>query len=118
MFRRIELINHNKHDIYDSVWGYQSRDYKSGIMGLQTDAIADEWVYKLRGPQRRTLPANCRFYFTELGWKEVGRNVIRQCIKDQQEYRILIIKETDAQVVWRDKHTKYEVAVQPKKKKE
>jgi hypothetical protein len=60
---------------------------------------------------------NCRFYFTEKGWKEVGRNVVAAAQHSGQEYRIVAIKETDAEVVWRDKLMGYEVAVQPRAKR-
>jgi hypothetical protein len=126
MYRRIELINHNKKhpggwwDEYE--WEgkqykeYDSGHYKSGIMGMQAEEVLDTWTDALRGATRG-LPRNCRFYFTELGWDKVGRNVIKACIKNNQEYRVIAIKETDAQVVWRDKYTQYEVAIQPKRKK-
>jgi hypothetical protein len=34
-----------------------------------------------------------------------------------QDYRIVAIKETDAQVVWRDTTRGYEVAVQPARRR-
>lgn len=98
MFRRIELI----HD-----------SYKSGLCGcLCSDSIIDSWIYKLRGPKRRSLPQNCKFYFTEKGWKEVGRNVITVCQKEKQKYKIICVKEKSVNIVWKDT---FEVAAQPKK---
>lgn len=125
MYRRIELIRHSdKGSQWDEfTWEgkeykeYDSGHYKSGIMGIIQDIeIADAWIYDLRGP-KRNIPSNTRFYFTELGWKKIGRNIVKACIKHKQEYRVIAIKETDAQIVWRDKYTDYEVAVQPKRKR-
>ena len=122
MFRRIELINHypnwkpRESDAeFDPKW--QQRDFIQGIMGASPEAVVDAWIDKLRGAQK-SIPSNCRFYFTEKGWKEVGKFVVAACIKSKQEYRVLKIKETDAQIVWRDKHTGYEVAIQPKRKQQ
>lgn len=127
MYRRIELISHdpkNPGGKWDTwTWKgkeykeYNSGHYKSGIMGLSHMDVADAWIYDLRGP-KRTIPSNCKFYFTELGWDKIGRNVVKACMKNNQEYRVIAIKETDAQVVWRDKYTQYEVAIQPKKRKQ
>ena len=90
---------------------------KVGLMNAGPQEVAEAWIYDLRGPSRDSLPSNCRFFFTEKGWREVGRNVIRAAQRTGQDYRIIAIKETDAQVVWRDKLRGYEVAVQPKRKR-
>ena len=73
----------------------------------------DAWADDLLGPSRSSIPPNCRFYFTEKGWREVGRNVVAAARQTSQEFRVVTIKETDPQVVWRDKVRGYEVAVQP-----
>ena len=112
MYRRIELIK-----TYKDLDTGEIEHYKSGLMGLSPKDVIDAWVYKLRGCEH-SLPKNSRFYFTEKGWKEVGRKVVEACMAVEQDYRVIAIKETDAQVVWRDKHTGYEVAVQPKRKRE
>lgn len=111
MYRRIELIK-----TYQDTRTGEIEHYKSGLMGISPMAVIDAWVNKLRGCEH-TLPTNARFYFTEKGWREVGRKVIEACMQVEQEYKVIAIKETDAQVVWRDKHTGYEVAVQPRKKR-
>lgn len=111
MYRRIELINHYKHK------DHEQNDFKQGLMGVSTEAVVDAWIYDLRGPYR-SIPWNTRFFFTEKGWKEIGKKVIKAAQKDKQDYRVIAIKETDAQVVWKDKHTGYEVAVQPKKRRQ
>jgi hypothetical protein len=112
MYRRIQLINHydpKKHE-------HEQNDFIHGLMGICNSVeIADAWTYKLRG-SNHALPTNARFYFTEKGWKEVGREVIAACQRSGQDYRVIKVKETDAQVVWRDKYTEYEVAIQPKRK--
>jgi hypothetical protein len=108
VFRRIELIS------TFSVVDNSRETFKSGLMGLSLTGVAEAWVDKLRGPDR-SLPANARFYFTEKGWAEVGRSVIQACGQTGQDYRVIRIKEKEVNVVWRDMHTGYEVAAQPKK---
>jgi hypothetical protein len=108
MFRRIELIN-----------TYPMRDgtvesYKHGLMGISLTPVVEAWIYKLRGSDR-SLPRNARFWFTEAGWRDVGKAVVAACIKAGQDYRVIRIKENEVEVVWRDAHTGYEVAAQPKK---
>lgn len=117
MFRRIELIHSWPYKILDDGTKIDEFEYlKSGLMGITSEEVADAWLDKLRGP-KSGVPINARFYFTEKGWKEIGRNVIAALIKTKTEYRVIAIKETDAQVVWRDKVDNYEVAVQPKRNK-
>jgi hypothetical protein len=109
MFRRIEFIVPGRpNDPQDHpAW-------KTGLtLGSQSDEVIDAWIEDLRGPTRSSLPANCRFYFTEKGWREVGSKVAAAAQRTGSEYRVIKIKETDAQVVWRDKVRGYEVAVQP-----
>jgi hypothetical protein len=90
---------------------------KLGLMAVGSDEVLEAWIDQLRGPTRSSLPPNCRFYFTERGWREVGRKVAAAARRTGQDYRIIAIKETDAQVVWRDKDRDYEVAVQPRSKR-
>jgi hypothetical protein len=113
VFRRIELIFQAS---VDTDIGESYPALKGGLMFGGPQELSDAWTYDLIGPGR-TLPANCRFYFTEKGWREIGRNVIAAARRNGQEYRVIAIKETDAQVVWRDKVRGYEVAVQPKRKR-
>jgi hypothetical protein len=113
VFRRIELI-------HPPGVGFDGESYpgwKQGLTPISWPEVADAWVDDLLGPSRSTLPPNCRFYFTEKGWREVGRNVVAAARRTSQEYRVIAIKETDAQVVWRDKVRGYEVAVQPPSKR-
>jgi hypothetical protein len=112
MFRRIEFIHPAEVDID----GGSYPAYKAGLVTAPPEAVVDAWVNDLVGPAR-PLPSNCRFYFTEKGWREVGRNVAAAAQRAGQEYRILAIKETDAQVVWRDKLRGFEVAVQPPRRR-
>lgn len=111
MFRRIEFILPG--------WSDDQNDeppYKVGLMLAGSDEIVNAWIEDLRGPTRSSLPPNCRFYFTEKGWRDVGRKVVTAAQRTNSEYRVIAIKETDAQVVWRDKVRGYEVALQPPKK--
>jgi len=86
-------------------------------MSIVTGPVPEAWYDDLLGPARSSLPPNCRFYFTERGWRAVGRKVVAAARQTGQEYRVVAIKETDAQVVWRDKSRDYEVAVQPPSKR-
>lgn len=108
MFRRIELIHPGGVD----VTGESYPAWKAGLTPTSSPEVLDAWIDDLRGP-KGSLPANCRFYFTEKGWREVGRSVVAAARRTEQQYRVVAIKETDAQIVWRDKVMGYEVAVQP-----
>jgi hypothetical protein len=96
---------------------------KTGLMFFSSEEVANAWLdgkYYLRGPfgkRSDKIPSNAKFYFTELGWDKIGRNVVAACIRTKQDYRVIAIKETDAQIVWEDKYTRFEVAIQPKRKK-
>jgi hypothetical protein len=109
MFRRIEVILPEGVD--DDGESYPPS--KEGLTSVVSGPVLDAWIDDLIGPARSSLPPNCRFYFTEKGWREVGRKVVAAAQVARQEYRVIAIKETDAQVVWRDKTRGYEVAVQP-----
>ena len=111
MYRRIELINPAR--LEDEI---SLPAHKSGLMGDAPLDVWAAWENELVGPDR-SLPRNCRFYFTEKGWREVGRNVVAAAMRAGQGYRIVAIKQTDAQVVWRDATRGYEVAVQPPRKR-
>jgi hypothetical protein len=113
MFRRIEVILPG--DVDDEGQSYPPST--KGLTSVVSGPVLDAWVDDLIGPARSSLPSNCRFYFTEKGWREVGRKVITAAQQTRQEYRVIVIKETDAQVVWRDKARGYEVAVQPPRKR-
>lgn len=105
MYRRIEYI-------YEPIdpGEYRSEEvYKTGIMGLQTEEIIDAWIPWLRGPNK-SIPGNARFYFTEEGWRKVGRNVAAACRRAGQKYRVIKVKENAIDVVCRNE---YEVAGQP-----
>jgi hypothetical protein len=112
VFRRIEII----HQAHVDIDGESYPASKGGLEHGGPEDVAKAWIYDLVGPDR-TLPSNCRFYFTEKGWREVGRNVVAAAQRHGQEYRVIVIKETDAQVVWRDKVRGFEVAVQPKRRR-
>jgi hypothetical protein len=113
MFRRIELI----HPGSVSEDGFWLPGFKQGLTPVSWPEVMDAWIDDLVGPARDSLPPNCRFYFTERGWREVGRNVVAAAMRTGQPYRVVAIKETDAQIVWRDKARDYEVAVQPPSKR-
>jgi hypothetical protein len=113
MFRRIEFIVPGRPGDLEN-----HPPFLAGLMvGSGSDEVLDAWIEDLRGPARASLPANCRFYFTEKGWREVGMRIAAAAQGTGSEYRVIKIKETDAQVVWRDKARGYEVAVQPLSKR-
>jgi hypothetical protein len=113
MFRRIELI----HPGIPDETGLSLPGFKQGLTPFSWPEITDAWIEDLLGPSHGSIPANSRFYFTERGWRVVGRNVVAAAMRLGQAYRVIAIKETDAQVVWRDKARDYEVAVQPPSKR-
>jgi len=117
MLRRIELIH--PQEVITMADGTKEAfpAAKLGLLGSSTEKVVDAWIEKLRGPNKRQggIPRNARFYFTELGWREVGRYVVEACQQTGQEYRVIKVKEGTVNVVWRDRHYGLEVAAQPKK---
>lgn len=125
MFRRIELIEHvSAEEHRESVrrraemYGTPAENldklgpvsWKHGLTGRTfKPQLFDVWG-KLNPPRRR-LFKNCRFYFTELGWKKYGRPTVVECQRIGQRYRILTIKERSVDVMYRDE---FQVAVRPK----
>jgi hypothetical protein len=112
MFRRIQVL-HEPTALQPS--------WISGLMFVSHMDIIDAWMPPdgsgLRGNTRAGRPDNMRFYFTEKGWRLLGRNVIAALRLHGQRYRVIAVKETDAQVAWRDKHSDLEVALQPRKRR-
>lgn len=106
MFRRIELIE-------DAV--HPSKDFKHGLCGLSLNPngllITDAWIDIPQVPKH--LNKNCRFYFTEAGWKKFGSKTVEACKKAKQRFHIITIKEKSVDIFYIDKH---QVAVRPKKK--
>lgn len=118
MFRRIELIRERDDSLIFVLPDGTEEIFdwcKSGICSCY-GAISRAWAGKLRGPDR-PIPRNAKFYFTERGWREIGRHVVAACKYEEQEYRVIRVKERDVNVVWRDRHYDTEVAAQPRKKK-
>lgn len=122
MFRRIEFIKRlsaeRERELLEALAkdenafiGARVQFQKTGIMG-GTNYIVDSRWSPMNGP-RRTLHKNCRFYFTEAGWKMYGRPTIIACQQTGQAYHIVTIKEKSVDVFYRDA---IQVAVRPKKK--
>lgn len=88
------------------------RFWKSGLMGYGNETVMEAWD-KLNSP-RRDIFKNCRFFFTEAGWRRYGRPAVTACQQTGQLYRVLSIKEKSVEVVYRDE---LQVAVRPKKKR-
>jgi hypothetical protein len=110
MFRRVELI-HEYVLVHQDGSKKGTHAFKHGLCGVSTPEVIDAWFDKIRGPSC-AIPANCRFYFTEKGWQAAGHDVIAACQRSGQKYRVLKIKESDLDIVYRDA---YEVAGQPKR---
>jgi hypothetical protein len=107
MFRRIELI----HELPAQAGELPLR-MKSGIMGWGKVEVFDAWA-KMNNP-RRDVHRNSRFYFTEAGWRKYGRATVAACQFHGQGYRVLRIKESAVDVIYRDE---WQVAVRPKRKR-
>lgn len=106
MYRRLEIIHPELRYFYQNEW-HPEPAAKLGILG----AADTSWADTLRGPDR-SIPANTRFFFTEKGWREVGRHVVAECKRQGQEVRVIAGKEASVNVVWRDDS---ELAAQPKR---
>ena len=126
MYRRIELIDEMSAEDYrvfiESLRQSASdpdvdlereypRFWKTGLMGYGNPAVWDAWL-DMNSP-RRPVNRNARFYFTEEGWRRYGRKTIEVCQQVGQRYRVLRVKESAVDVIYRDE---FQVAVRPKKK--
>jgi hypothetical protein len=126
MYRRIELIDEMNAEDYrrfiESLRQSVSdpdvdlkreypRFWKTGLMGFGNPTVWDAWV-DMNSP-RRPVNRNARFYFTEEGWRRYGRKTIEVCQQVGQRYRVLRVKESAVDVIYRDE---FQVAVRPKKK--
>ena len=122
MFRRIELIHQlipKEYRAFLKTLGQSGSDgqplpirsWKSGLMGISYVGVAEAWA-DINAP-RRALYKNCRFYFTEEGWKRYGRPTVAACQKAEQQYRVIRIKERSVEVMYRDE---FQVAVRARKK--
>ena len=126
MFRRIELFDemseeHYRKFIEAARQSINDPDYpvekenprfrKSGLTGSGSPVVWDAWL-RMNSP-RRQVNKNVRFYFTEEGWRRYGRKTIEVCQQVGQRYRVLRIKESAVDVIYRDE---FQVAVRPKRK--
>jgi hypothetical protein len=126
MFRRIELIDEMSAENYRAfieslrqnlddpdvdLKREHPRFWKTGLMGYGNPVVWDAWT-GMNSP-RRPIGRNARFYFTEEGWRRYGRKTIEVCQQVGQRYRVLSVKESAVDVIYRDE---FQVAVRPKKK--
>jgi hypothetical protein len=127
MFRRIELLYAIEADAYERLLEAVQRQsgasaaevrretprfWKSGLMGSRGDVVIEAWI-SMPSP-RRAIRRNCRFYFTEEGWRRYGRATVAACQQTGQAYRVLAIKEKSVDVLYRDE---VQAAVRPKRKR-
>ncbi len=111
MYRRIEMIYQQETNRNADGELQVFPALKAGLMACGNEQVLEAWFEKLNGPGRRGIPHSAKFYFTEAGWREVGRHVVRACQQTGQEYRVIKVKENAVNVVWQDE---YEVAAQPR----
>jgi hypothetical protein len=109
MYRRIELISHLPIDV-EGVYR-KMLDIKGGICSPQHYEVIEVW-HDMPIPRKR-IWKNCRFYFTERGWKVYGRAIVKACQKVGQEYRVICIKENSVDAFYKDE---IQVVVRPLKK--
>ncbi len=131
MYRRIEVIkNYSQKQIQQwiqaaKLFGHDGavEVYNGEKGGLFTGPLCsidvnETWWNKCLGPGssgKGNIPSNknCRFFFTETGWKECGKFAAAKLKEFGIEFRVVTIKEKSVDVVWRAKH---EVAVRPRRK--
>lgn len=129
MFRRIELIERMRLTRrtewlrgFAAVAGLSvaavdqitSIDWKHGLTGVGgNNEVADAWI-DMKGPRRRIFK-NCRFYFTEEGWRRYGRPTVAACLRTGQRFRVITIKERSVDVMYRDE---VQVAVRAKRRRD
>ena len=102
MYRRIEII----YEYNDS--GDHS---KGGLTALaHSQEAMDAWWYTLRGVG---TGKNNRYFFTEKGWREVGRFVVKGLLRGGDRFRVITVKERSVDVMAGDD---LEVAVRFRKK--
>lgn len=111
MFRRIELIETGKR------WNGTRHDFKHGLCGISYHPDPNDYVFKAWAgiplpKSSRHLNKNCRFFFTEAGWKKYGSETLDACKRVNYNFRIKTIKEKSVDVFYKDK---YQVAVRPRK---
>lgn len=99
MYRRIEMIFPQETCRNADGELQVSPALKARPMACGNEQVVEAWFDKLNGPGRRSLPRNAKFYFTEAGWREVGRQVAKACQQIGQEYRVIKVKENAVDVV-------------------
>lgn len=131
MFRRIELIGRydpeeveelardleNGLGTPDIVAAIRATplDYKCGLTGSHLFGPDGNSELLQMNVPRRTIHKNCRFFFTEEGWRRYGRPAVDTCWRKGLRYRVVAVKERSVEVVYRDE---FQVAVRTRKKRE
>jgi hypothetical protein len=110
MFRRIELISEYGLNRITKEFGKDTY-FKHGLVGASPLEVIEAWINIPKAPKH--LHKNCRFFFTELGWKLFGSKTVEACKKVGQRFRIITIKEKSVDPFYKDK---WQVAVRPRKK--
>ena len=84
---------------------------RKGLMGAYTAGVALPWGLL---PMPNVSNSRVRFYFTELGWNEYGRAILRQAGKRKMFVRVVRLKNPSAScIVYKDK---WQIALLPAEK--
>lgn len=129
MFRRIELIRETPlatvtrdtarlEARYGEIEGIEAlvprRYHKFGLcFGAYDAEVIEAWI-DINSPRKR-FGRNSRFFFTERGWDRYGRGTVAACIRVDQQYRVVAVKEASVDVVYRDD---LQVAVRPRRRRD
>lgn len=110
MYRRIEIIDRGKKYTPFGIFAFWVEPEKLGAFFKHFDLIQ-----ATPAPKRRKIGRRPRFYFTEEGWKKIGKDLAESCRKmELGDVRILKVKERSVDVQYKDW---CQVAVRPRRKR-
>ena len=110
MFRRIEIVDKGCKTTPFGVIAFVLKGEK-----LDTYLRYMELMQAVPLPKRKRIGRRPRFYFTEEGWKKIGRELAATCRKmDWGDVCITKVKEGSVEVMYRDW---CQVSVRPRKKR-
>ena len=108
MYRRIEKIDHEwKSKTGAFAWEFPPPG------GWEAAENEEYWDVMSGTPvPNKKIRKNCRFYFTEEGWKKLGRRLASYFRRNKVEFRVITIKEKSVDIFYKDWS---QVAVRPRK---
>lgn len=103
MFRRIEvvdcivLLESRRKTAIEKIWRKRGLNFAAGY-------LMSELGLKAPDLQRPRGAKAIRFFFTEAGWKKVGRAVLHDLLRQKlyDTVRVIAIKEKSVDVIYRD----------------